>query len=72
MDLVFLDLESLAGMAGPVSRMDLESPGQGLMAEWRDLKILGPGLPVVCLLSVAVWKAWPENRPRVGARKAWL
>ena len=55
-DLVFLDLESPAGMADPVSRQDLENPG--------------PGLPEVCLQNVAARKAWPKNRPRVGVQKA--
>ena len=46
------------GLADPVSRMDLEIPG--------------PGLPERCLQSVAARKAWPENRLRVGVRKAWM
>ena len=57
-DSVFLDLASLTGMKDQESRMDQEIPG--------------PGLPEVCLRSVAAWKAWPVNHPREGVQKAWM
>ena len=71
-DLVFLDLESLAGMEDLATRQDPGTPGLWLLADWRDPGILGLGLPEVFLRNVAARKVWPENRHRVGARKAWL
>ena len=56
-DPVLLDLESLAGMADPWSRQDLEIPGLGI--------------PVAFPRNMVVRKVWTENYPRVGARKAW-
>ena len=72
-DPVFQDQESPVEMVDLdlVSRMALDIPGRVLMVEWRDLEILGPGLPVVCLRSVAARKAWPVHHRRGSVQTEW-